>query len=299
MAQKIINIPYKENITMSETAVATIIPTSPEVLSLKVPDSPLVAQAKALQIKTDDDVITAKDIRSQLKAREKFIMDDPTGPQFSINTKNAHSLHKSIVAAAKVFTDPINEAVQIIDTNIGRFDQEKRRLKEIADQQAREEQEKERLKVMNAAQAKIDRALAMAGKTEQQIIDMQAIVDNPESSETEVTLALRKIEILRLQLENKQDQAAAIQKTAEQAMDALPVASASYAGLTKTAGVKTKKVAEVTDKLALIKLVAEGKAPDIIFEVDQGALNKLVNMGISFPADIVKVREESKYGGRG
>jgi Zn-dependent M16 (insulinase) family peptidase len=284
---------------MPDQALTTTIPATPEVLSLRVPDSPLVAQAKALQIKTDDDVITAKDYRKQLKAREQFIMDDPTGPQFTINIKNAHTLHKSLVAASRVFTDPINQAIGLIDIGIGKFDQEKRRLKELAEQQAREEQEKDRQKIMNAAQAKIDRALAMAGKTEQQIIDMQAIADNPESSETEITLALRKIEILRLQLENKQEQAAAIQKTAEQSMDALPVASAETAGLSKIAGVKTKKIAEVVDKMALIKLVSEGKAPDIIFDLNQGALNKLVNMGISFPADIVKVKEESKYGGRG
>jgi vacuolar-type H+-ATPase subunit I/STV1 len=284
---------------MSESLPATIIPTSPEVLSLKVPDSPLVAQAKAFVIKTDEDVLTAKDYRKQLKDREKFIMEDEAGPRYAINIKNAHALHKSLVASAKFFTDPINEAIGILDKVMGAHEKEKRRLKELADQKAREDQEKERVKVMNAAQAKIDRALAMAGKIEDQIIEMQKVLDNPEANESEIEIASRKIEILRLQLENKQNAAAEIQKTAEQVMEALPVAAPESVNYTKTSGVKVKKVAEVLNKLALIKLIAEEKAPINIVEIDLGVLNKLVNIGVAFPANIVKVKEEFKYGGRG
>jgi hypothetical protein len=284
---------------MGETAVATIIPARPEVLSLKVPDSPLVTQAKALQIKTDEDVTTAKDIRSQLKARITFVMDDPKGPQFTININSAHKLHKNLVAAAKVFTDPCNEAIRIIDTNMGKFDDEKLRLKELAEKQAKKDQEAAQKKIMDAATAKINKALASTGKIEQQITDMEEIVNNPDSSETEIELASRQIEVLRMKLDSHTEKAAQIQKTAEQAADALPVASPAAVDYTKTGGVKRKKSGEVLDKLALIKLVAEGKAPDVLFDLNQGALNKLINMGINFPVDIVKVNIESKYGGRG
>jgi hypothetical protein len=285
---------------MSETSVATIIPASPEVLSLKVPDSsPLVTQAKALQIKTDEDVITAKDIRTQLKAREKFIMDDPTGPQFTINIKNAHSLHKSLVASAKVFTDPINEAVGIIDRGLGNHELEKRRLKELADKQAKEDQEAAQKKIMDAATAKINKALASTGKIEQQIADMEEIVNGPDSSETEIELASRQIEVLRMKLDSHTEKAAQIQKTAEQAADALPVASPAAVDYTKTKGVKVKKIGEVINKTALIKAVADGKLPDVIFDINQGHINRLINMGIVFPSDAVKITEEAKYGGRG
>src|ERR1035441_9252872 len=174
---------------MPNQAVATIIPASPEVLSLKVPDSPLVAQAKKFIIKTDDDVLTAKDIRKQLKDREKFIMEDESGPKYGINIKNAYALDKSLVASERFFTDPINEAIGILDKGMGNHEMEKRQAKELADRQAREDQEKERQKVMNAAQAKIDRALAMAGKIEDQIIAMQATIDNPGANESEIEIA--------------------------------------------------------------------------------------------------------------
>jgi hypothetical protein len=284
---------------MPDQAVATIIPASPEVLSLRVPDSPLVAQAKALQIKTDEDVITAKDIRSQLKARITFVMDDPTGPKFTENISGAHKLHKSLVAAAKVFTDPCNDAIGIIDTNIGKFDQEKRRLKELADRQAKEDQQAAQKKIMDAATAKINKALASTGRIEQQIIDMQEIVNNPESSETEIELASRQIEVLRMKLDSHTEKASQIQKIAEQAADALPVASPAAVSFTKTTGVKTKKIGTVLDKMGLIKLIAEGKAPDGLVDINEGMLNKLINIGVTFPADIISVREESKYGGRG
>ena len=284
---------------MSETAVATTIPASPEVLKSLVPDSPLVAQAKKFIIKTDDDVITAKDYRKQLKDREKFIMEDEAGPKYAINIKNAHALHKSLVASAKFFTDPINEAIGILDKGMGNHEMAKRQAKELADRQAREEQEAAQKKIMDAATAKINKALASTGKIEQQIIDMQAIVDNTDSSETEIELASRQIEVLRMKLDAHTEKAAQIQKTAEQAADALPVASPAAASYQKTAGVKVRKIAEVLDKLALIKLVAEGRAPENILEVDQGILNKLVNIGVTFPADIVRVKEEAKYGGRG
>ena len=71
------------------------------------------------------------------------------------------------------------------------------------------------------------------------------------------------------------------------------------ADYTKTKGVKVKKTGEVIDKTALIKAVAEGKLPDVIFDINQGHINRLINMGIVFPADAVKVIEEAKYGGRG
>jgi len=284
---------------MIQTAIATVIPTSPEVLSLKVPDSPLVAQAKALKIKNDDDVLTAKDFRVQLKAREKFIMEDETGPQFGINIKNAHALHKSLHASAKFFTDPINEAIDILDKGIGYHEMEKRLAKEEADRLAREEQEKERQRIMDAAQAKIDRAMKSTGKIETQIEEMQKIVDDLLATDEARTLAARQIEVLRLKLENHQEKAEEIQKTAERAMYALPVARPASVDYTKTKGVKVKKTGEVIDKTALIKAVAEGKLPDVIFDINQGHINRLINMGIVFPADAVKVIEEAKYGGRG
>ena len=277
----------------------TTLPIAPEVLSLRVPDSPLVAQAKALKIQTDDDVITAKELRGQLKARITFVMDDPAGPMFTANTNAAHKLHKSLVAAAAVFTVPCKDAIDIIDRGIGSHELKKRQEKEAADKKAAEDQAAERLKIMQAAQAKIDRAMKSTGKIETQIEEMQKIVDDLLATEDARTLAARQIEVLRLQLENKQEAAAQIQKTAEQAMDALPVASPASMDYVKTKGVRDTMSIEVLDKLALIKLVAEGKAPENILEIDEGKLKAVIKVGVKFPANVVKVTQSAVYGGRG
>ena len=209
------------------------------------------------------------------------------------------SKHKSLCDSAKVFYIPIDEAVQIIDKGIGAFDLKQLVLKQEADRQAREEQEAAQKKIMDAATAKINKALASTGKIEQQIIDMQEIVNNPDSSETEIELASRQIEVLRMKLDSHTEKAAQIQKTAEQAADALPVASPAAVGYIKTKGVKDVFSIEVLDKLALIKLVAEGKAPENILEVDEGKLKKVIGVGVKFPANIVKVTQSAVYGGRG
>jgi vacuolar-type H+-ATPase subunit I/STV1 len=284
---------------MTQTAIATVIPASPEVLKSLVPASPLVAQAKKLPFNTHDDIANAKSIRVQLKERRAFIMDDEKGPQYTKNINAAHKLHKSLCDSAKVFYIPIDEAVQIIDKGIGAFDQKQLALKEEADRLAREEQEKERQKIMDAAQKKIDNAMKSTGKIETQIEAMQKIADDLLATDEARTLAARQIEVLRLKLENHQDKAEKIQKTAERGMDALPVASPAAVDYSRTKGVKVKKIGKVIDKAALIKAVAEGKLPDVIFDINQGHINRLINMGIVFPADAVKVMEEAKYGGRG
>lgn len=282
---------------MSETTLTTI--PAAAVLESKVPEFPLVEQAKKLPFTTHDEVAYAKEVREKLKIHRAFIMDDENGLQYGKHIAAAHKMHKSLCDSAKKFYIPIDEAVQIIDKGIGAFATEQKRLKELADQQAREEQEAAQKKIMDAATAKINKALASTGKIEQQIIDMQAIVDNADSSETEIELASRQIEVLRMKLDTHTEKAAQIQKTAEQAVDALPVASPASVSYQKTAGVKVKKIGEVINKTALIKAVAEGKIPDVVFDINQGHINRLINMGIVFPTDAVIVKKEAKYGGRG
>lgn len=290
---------------MSENgAITTIMPALPSTLETKIPSLPIFTEIQKLvkknvSICTDEDIETAKGYRKECKDRIFFVMEDEKGPQYGKHTKAAHALHKSLVASAKLFTDPAEKAISDIDKFIGSIDQEKRRLKELADRQAKEEQEAAQKKIMDAATAKINKALASTGRIEQQIIDMQEIVNNPESSETEIELASRQIEVLRMKLDTHTEKAAQIQKTAEQAAEALPVASPEAINYTKTGGVKTYKKCEILDKLAFIKLVAEEKAPINTVEIDIGTIEKLVKIGVVFPASIVKVTENSRYGGRG
>jgi hypothetical protein len=88
-----------------------------------------------------------------------------------------------------------------------------------------------------------------------------------------------------MKLDGQQEKAAAAQKQAEIAVESVPVVAATVYG--KTKGVRVVLVPEVTDKMALIREVAAGRAPESVLDVNMGALKKLCNMGVKFGAGVV------------
>jgi hypothetical protein len=268
----------------------TIIPPPPEGLLTEV--DPLVAQVKSMIVQNKDDVLTLKQIYSNANLAIAGIKEKCA--PLCTATDRAHS---EAVALRDAPIKILNEVKAIANQKIAGYETEQKRLRDEADRLAREEQQAERQKVMNAAQAKITRAMGTASKIEDQIASLQVVVDLSDS-QTETELAQRQIEILRLKLENQQDKAAAIQKAAEQAADALPIASAVAINYERVKGVKVTLIPEVTDKLALIKAVAEGRAPESIIDINLGMLKKLANMGIKF-SEGVRLTEDAKYTGRG
>jgi hypothetical protein len=269
----------------------TIIPPPPEGLLTEV--DPLVAQVKSMIVQNKDDVLTLKQIYSNANLAIAGIKEKCA--PLCTATDRAHS---EAVALRDAPIKILNEVKAIANSKIAGYETEQKRLRDEADRLAREEQQAERQKVMDAAQAKITRAMGAASKIEDQIATMLAVAVHPDSTDTERELAQRQIEILRLKLENQQDKAAAIQKTAEQAADALPITSVVAINYERVKGVKVTLVPEVTDKLALIKAVAEGRAPESIIDINMGMLKKLANMGIKFNEGVI-LKEESKYSGRG
>ena len=269
----------------------TIIPAPPEGLLEEV--DPLVAQVKSIVASCNHDVVILKQVYANANKAIAGITE-----KCSKLCEATNLAHKEAVALRDAPIKILNEVKAIANSKIAGFETEQKRLRDEADRQAREEQAIERQKVIDAAQAKITRALASTGKIEQQITDMEIIVFDANSTPTEIELATRQIEILRLKLEGQQEKAAAIQKTAEQAADALPVVSAVAVAYERVKGVKTVWIPEVTDKMALIRAVAEGRAPESVVDVNMGMLKKLSNMGVRFNEG-VRLTEDAKYTGRG
>ena len=268
----------------------TIIPTK-ETLQKEV--SPLVAQVSSMIVRNKDDVTVLKQIYSNANLAIAGIKEKCQA--LCAATDKAHS---EAVALRDAPIKILNEVKAIANQKIAGFETEQKRLRDEADRQAREEQTAERQKVINAAEAKIKLALASAGRIENQIAMMQAILDNVDGSEAEKAIASRQIEVFRLKLESQQDKAAAIHMAAEQAADALPVASAVAVNYERVKGVKTVWIPEVTDKMALIRAVAEGRAPESVIDINLGMLKKLSNMGVRFNEG-VRLTEDAKYTGRG
>jgi hypothetical protein len=268
----------------------TIILTK-EMLQKEV--NPLETQVSAMIVRSMADVATLKEIYSNANLAIAKITE-----QCRKSCDAAHLAHKEAVALRDNPIKDLNRIKVIANQKIAEFAIEQKRLMAEADRAACLTQEAERQKVMDAAQAKITRAMGTANKIEDQLATMLAVAVHPDSTDTERELAQRHIEILRLKLENQQDKAAAIQKTAEQAADALPIASAVAVNYERVKGVKTVWIPEVTDKMALIKAVAEGRAPESVVDINLGMLKKLANMGVKFNEG-VRLTEEAKYGGRG
>jgi hypothetical protein len=279
--------------TTTVATVATLVPLTPEVMTGKIVASTIPEAVKAV-IKTAT-VDELKAYRVQLKEYDKRVRVEHKSDE---NISLAAKLHKALIAARDVFLKPVDETITLIDRELGVRELAARQLKEQQERESREAQEIERQKVLDAAQKKIDNTMKASGKIETQIEQMQAIVDDLLASEEARTLAARQIEVLRLKLDNHQEKAQGIQKTAERVVDALPVAAPAAVDYERSKGVKVKKVATVTDKMALIKAVAAGRAPESVLDVNIGTLNRLLNMGIQFPEG-VSVTDDAKYGGRG
>lgn len=259
---------------------ATLQITNPESLSAQVEKSELVNQAKAIVVQVASHVEAAKDIIRQIKERRAKI--DAT---FDSHIKAAHAAHKSLVATKKGFTDELDESERIIKGKIGNYELEQRRQKEEADLKAREEAEAERKKILMAAQKKMDRIINSSGKIEDQIAALEAELEGGDNTATQAEFLSRQLEILRLKLEGQQEKALQAQQAAERAAEAVPVIAPATA-YEKTKGVRVVLIPEVTDKMALIREVAAGRAPESVLDVNLGTLKRLCNMGVKFAAGV-------------
>lgn len=261
---------------MAQTTLQLV---TPEALSAQVEKSEVIVIAQTMVVTTVQHVEAAKDSIRQIKERRAKI--DAT---FDTHIKAAHHAHKALVATKKGFTDELDEAERIIKGKIGGYELVQRRQREEEDRKAREEQERQRGIILQAAQKKMDRILATSGKIEDQIAALEKELATGDNTATQVEFLSRQLEILRLKLDGQQDKAAAVQKQAERAAESAPIPpTATYE---KTKGVRVILVPEVTDKMALIREVAEGRAPESVLDVNIGTLKRLANMGVKFGAGV-------------
>jgi hypothetical protein len=256
-----------------KTATTTAI-ARPE--DLQVEASPVVQNASSLVVTSRAESAGAMDVLREIKARRKKI--DET---FDEHISSAHKAHKALVAKKKTFTDELDQAERIIKGKIGNFELAERKRADEEERIRREEAEKDRLRLLGNAQGKITKAMGASAKIEEQIAALHVVIASPDSSELEAELAARQVEVLRLKLEGQQEKAIEAQRAAEIAVDAVLSVAPATTTYERTKGVRTEKVPEVRDKMALIRAVAAGKVPDAVLEVDLGKVKKLINMGVN------------------
>ncbi|KAF0218821.1 MAG: hypothetical protein FD174_2604 [Geobacteraceae bacterium] len=241
--------------------------------------APVKLAAMELVVSAPAHVEIARDGIREIKRRREVI-DSHCDP----GIKQAHQLHKQLVADKKKLTDELDEAEKIIKRKVADFQLEQERITKEAEEQARKEAEAEKQKILTAAQGKITKAMNAGNKLEEQIAALQLLIENAETTETEREMAKRQMEVLWLKLEGQQDKAAEAQRQAEIAAEAITVIPLA-AIPAKTAGVSGKKVYNIVsiDAETLIKAIAEGKAPaNLVKSWDEAAIKKFRGMNMAF-----------------
>jgi hypothetical protein len=240
---------------------------------------PQVHDANTLAVQSQDDMIMANAMLQGIKAIKKEINEscDPI-------IKAAHDTHKKAVAQKKVFMEPLDRAEGVIKGKIGGYldylDAERR--KEEA--RLREKAEKQQAKEMEKANKKVEALIEKAGGVEDQIKAIEAELEDPELTNTEIELLTAKRDSLVLDRDRTNR---VIQETVDrvEAKASVPTPiPAREAPKVKGLSSAVKIVPSVVNSMALVRAVADGRAPlGVIKAWDMSVISKLVNAGMNVP----------------
>lgn len=206
-------------------------------LSVKVNGA--VQAANNVTVKSDIDYSNAGNIRKELKYTLKQIKDywEPKKDQ-------AFQLHKSLVAAEKEMTQPLEQADKIIDTRMGEYRREQERI--------RQEQERERRRIEEEARHAAEEAARLAAEAAEK--------DELDDDDVEI-LCMAQADLERTQ----------------SIADVAPIISApvTMQGISVT---KTWKSRVINDALVPVMVGRTMLRP-----IDMGELNKLARAGVDVP----------------
>ncbi len=181
--------------------------------------------------------------------------------------------HKAATGQRKKLLDPILEAEEVTKQKIGAHE-EKLEAERIAEQR-RIEADQRRLE--DAARAKRETAEREARElAEAEALEIAAALEAEGKHEEAEKVIAEPVEVY----------------VPEEPIAPPPVAAPPAQ---KVKGVSSRKsyVGNVTDPMALLKGVLDGKIPKIVLKIDQGALNKAINaMGgqVDYPGVSVEVK---------
>lgn len=226
--------------------------------------------ARNFKIVNNDQYTTAAERLKGLKGLMKQVADT-FGP---IITK-AHEAHKEAVAQRKRHETPLLEAESIYKRAMLTYTTEQERQ--------RQEQERKARAAAEAEQAKLREQAAIAeakAKAESERLRKEA---------EEAAAAGRAEEAAKLaaKAQTAEDKGAAKAEALQDRASLVPTPVIAST-MPSVAGISTRKTygAKVTDKMALIKAVAAGQAPDNILEANMTVLNALARSmkeGLNYP----------------
>jgi hypothetical protein len=261
------------------------------IKEIKVQSITIQERVKTLVIKSDNDLIPARDAVQDIKAFIAKIHE-----KLDKNVKTADELHKGLVKERNEYLLPLKTLQATIEDKIKAFIVEKEvaakkeqsRLNELARQEA------------EAAQMKADKKIAAlmekAGGLQGQIDALTEALHAPDVTEAETGQIERQIDALHRKLEAATEKAEMVQVMAEQSV-VVPVVVQTT---TKVAGMSVGKrtVLVSVDLKTLASAVGAGTIPVTVLSANEGAIIKLIDAGLDLARAGVVHRQVPKIGVR-
>lgn len=226
--------------------------------------------ARDFKIVNNEQYATAAERLKGLKGLMKQVKDT-----FDPIIRKAHEAHKEAVAQAKKHETPLVEAEAIYKRAMMTYQTEQERQRQEQERKAREAAEREQAKLREQAAAAEAKAKADAEELRKKAEEAAAAGRAEEAAK------------LAAKAQTTEDKGAAKAEALQDRASLVPtpvIASSTPV----VAGISTRKTysAKVTDKMAMIKAIAAGQAPDNIVEANMTVLNALARSmkeGFSYP----------------
>lgn len=226
--------------------------------------------AKDFKIVSNEHYTVAAERLKTLKGLMKQVADT-----FDPIIRKAHDAHKEAVAQRKKHEQPLIEAEGIYKRSMLMYTQEQERQRQEQERKAREAAEREQAKLREQAAAAEAKAKAESERLRKEAEEAAAAGRAEEAAK------------LAAKAQTAEDKGAAKAEGLKDRADLVPTPVIA-SNTPVVSGISTRKTyaAKVTDKMALIKAVAEGRAPDNVLEANQTVLNALARSmkeGFSYP----------------
>ena len=247
--------------------------------TLKEKVSPALQEAQALIISSRDDYQAALECVKGVKVLIKQIEEHHKPIK-----KKLDEAKKTVLDQEKALLAPLQDAERLYKKKMGDYDDEEERK---AQEAARKEQERlNRLaeKAMEKVNAKLDKLKEAGANIDKQIAELEAMLQDPETTDTEAAAVTAKINSLMV---SKGQAESGIQEAIEKVEElAAPAPMTVAYQQPKTEGMSSSKTmeVEVVNPMALVKAIASGTIPiGVVKAFDLVLLKKLVNAGLAIP----------------
>jgi len=273
------NYEAKEIINMNEVEVTTGKELTTEV---KQDVSLFVQNARDLVIVSEQDLIYARD-----NIRAGRALKDKITEWFKGMKAKAKAAHQEICDKEKAELDPVIEGTNIYNTKITNFQlAEQKRIAE-ENRKAEESARKKKEAAQKKAQERIDALADKCLGTNEQIVELQSSLNNPEMSVDERDVIEAKISSLMVCLDSTKQNIVETQTKIEDILEApapTPVAVATK--VKGVGGLKPVLIPEIKNPYVLLAAVANKSVPLTVVNFDMVKIKRLVNDGMPLPGVI-------------